>query len=149
MSQVCSFGKGSADKMPQTKNKNKLGLKIVLLAVLLSAFPPSAFLLNQEGGETSPLWGGQLFPVAYAQEQKTTAAVMDLEAKEGVSAGAASMLSDYLRTQLVNIDKYTIVTRENMEEILQEQQFQVLVKIPGTQYLIICNSPSPEKIWVS
>lgn len=62
---------------------------------------------------------------ASAQEQKITAAVMDLEAKQGVSAGVASMLSDYLRTQLVNTQKITIVTRENMEQILREQSFQM------------------------
>jgi len=60
------------------------------------------------------------------EEQKTTAAVMDLEAKEGISKGVTSTLSDYLRTQLVNTDKYIIVTRENMEEILKEQQFQAV-----------------------
>ena len=61
----------------------------------------------------------------YADEVKTTAAVMDLEAKEGVSAGIASMLSDYLRTQLVNTNRFTIVTRENMEQVLKEQAFQL------------------------
>ena len=57
--------------------------------------------------------------------QKTTAAVMDLEAKQGISAADASLLSDYLRTQIVNVGKFTIVTRENMEMILNEQKFQV------------------------
>ena len=64
-------------------------------------------------------------PLTFAQEQKFTSAVMDLEAKEGVSKGVTSMLSDYLRTQLVNTNKFTIVTRENMEQILKEQQFQL------------------------
>jgi len=57
--------------------------------------------------------------------QKTTAAVMDLEAKEGVSAGVAASLSDYLRVQLINTQKFDIVTRENMEEVLKEQKFQL------------------------
>ncbi|OIO00380.1 hypothetical protein COY52_05725 [Candidatus Desantisbacteria bacterium CG_4_10_14_0_8_um_filter_48_22] len=62
----------------------------------------------------------------FAQDTKTTtAAVMDWEAKQGVSAGLASMLSDYLRVQLVNTQKYTIVTRENMEQVLKEQNFQM------------------------
>jgi len=60
----------------------------------------------------------------YAQEQKPTASVWDLEAKEGVSSGIASTLSDYLRTQLVNTEKFIVVTRKNMEQILNEQQFQ-------------------------
>ena len=54
-----------------------------------------------------------------------TAAVMDLEAKEGVSAGMVSTISDYLRTELVNTKKFTIVTRENMEAILKEQKLQM------------------------
>ncbi|OIO02907.1 hypothetical protein COY52_02245 [Candidatus Desantisbacteria bacterium CG_4_10_14_0_8_um_filter_48_22] len=62
---------------------------------------------------------------AYAQEIQVTAAVMEMEAKEGVSPGVVFMLSDYLRTQLVNTAKFTIVTRENMEQILKEQQFQM------------------------
>jgi len=63
--------------------------------------------------------------LAFSQETKTTAAVIDLEVKEGVSSGVASMLSDYLRTQLVNTNKFTIVTRENMEQVLKEQKFQL------------------------
>ena len=54
-----------------------------------------------------------------------TAAVLDLEAKEGVSAGVVSTVSDYLRTQLVKTNRFTIVTRENMEAILKEQKFQM------------------------
>ena len=60
-----------------------------------------------------------------AQETKITAAVMDLEAKEGISAGVVSSITDYLRTQLVNTGKFDFVTRENMEQILKEQQFQL------------------------
>jgi len=60
-----------------------------------------------------------------AEEQKTAAAVLDLEAKEGISQGVASTISDYLRIQLVNTDKFAIITRENMESVLKEQQFQL------------------------
>ena len=63
-------------------------------------------------------------PQPEAKDEKVTAAVMELEAREGVSEGMAVALSDYLRTQLFSIRKYTIVTRENMESILKEQQFQ-------------------------
>jgi len=55
----------------------------------------------------------------------TTAAVVDLEVGEGISKGTAMALSDYLRTQVVNSNKFAIVTRENMEQILKEQQFQM------------------------
>ena len=61
----------------------------------------------------------------FAQETKMTVAVMELDAKEGVSVGVASIISDYLRTQIVNTDKFTMVTRENMETILKEQNFQI------------------------
>ena len=60
-----------------------------------------------------------------ADTKTTTAAVMELDAKEGVSAGMVSTVSDYLRTQLVNTNKFNIVTRENMESILKEQKFQM------------------------
>ena len=62
---------------------------------------------------------------SYAEEAKTTAAVIDLEAREGVSSDVALMLSDYLRAQLINTNKFTLVTRENMGQILKEQQFQM------------------------
>lgn len=61
----------------------------------------------------------------YSEEMKTTAAVMDLQAEEGVSASVSRMLSDYLRTLLVNTNEFTIVTRENMEQVLKEQAFQL------------------------
>jgi len=61
----------------------------------------------------------------HADEPKTTAAVMDLQAQEGVSQGVSNVLSDYLRTQLVNTNKFTLVTRENMEQVLKEQNFQL------------------------
>jgi len=63
--------------------------------------------------------------VSSAQEQKITAAVKDLEAKEGVSASVAASLSDYLRVQLINTQKFDIVTRENMEDLLKEQSLQL------------------------
>ena len=63
--------------------------------------------------------------IAFAQETKTTSAVMDLESQEGVSQGVSKIISDCLRTHLVNTGKFIIVTRENMEQILKEQQFQL------------------------
>lgn len=64
-------------------------------------------------------------PALAADTSVITAAVLDLEFKEGVSAGVVSTVSDYLRTQLVKTNKFIIVTRENMESILKEQQFQL------------------------
>ena len=62
---------------------------------------------------------------AFCADEIITAAVLDLDAKEGVSAGVVSTVTDYLRTQLVKTNKFNIVTRENMESILKEQQFQL------------------------
>jgi len=61
----------------------------------------------------------------FSEETKFTAAVMDLTAEQGVSESAARMLSDYLRTQLFNTGKFILVTRESMEQVLKEQQFQL------------------------
>jgi len=58
-------------------------------------------------------------------EQKTSVAVMNLESLEGISSGTAYILSNYLRTQMVNTNKFTIVTRENMDQIFKEQEFQM------------------------
>ncbi len=68
------------------------------------------------------LFSANLF--ADTAKAKPAVAVVDLQAKEGVSKDIAAMLSDYLRTQLFNTDRYIMVTRENMEAILKEQNFQ-------------------------
>ena len=60
-----------------------------------------------------------------AADQAMTAAVLDLDAKEGISQGVVSTITDYLRTQLVNTNRFNIVTRENMDQVLKEQNFQL------------------------
>ena len=57
--------------------------------------------------------------------KKVAAAVIDFQAKEGISENLASTISDYFRTQLFNTNKYIMVTRESMDLILKEQNFQV------------------------
>ena len=54
---------------------------------------------------------------------QTTIAVLDFEGK-GVSANEASALSDRLRNELTQTGKFTVVERDQMEEILGEQGFQ-------------------------
>ena len=61
----------------------------------------------------------------FSQQGKTTAAVLELEALEGISKGVTTILSNYLRNQIVTLGDFTIVTRENMEQVLQEQKFQL------------------------
>jgi TolB-like protein/opacity protein-like surface antigen len=57
--------------------------------------------------------------------KKVAAAVVDFQAKEGISENLASTISDYFRTQLFNTNKFILVTRESMDLILKEQNFQV------------------------
>ena len=68
------------------------------------------------------LFSANLF--ADTTKAKPAVAVADLQAKEGISKELADTISDYFRTQLFNTDKYIMVTRESMELILKEQNFQ-------------------------
>ncbi len=64
-----------------------------------------------------------LISVAFAQN-KITLAVMDLDA-EGISASENRIISARLRTELIETQKFTVVEREKVEEILSEQGFQL------------------------
>ncbi|MFH1213593.1 MAG: PEGA domain-containing protein [Candidatus Neomarinimicrobiota bacterium] len=59
----------------------------------------------------------------YAQP-KTTLAVLDLDAK-GLAKNEVEILTDRLRSNTVNLGIYDIVERQKMQEILDEQQFQL------------------------
>ncbi len=54
-----------------------------------------------------------------------TAAVVEFQPSGAVSEDLAAIISEYFRTHLFGKDKYILVTRENMEEILKEQNFQI------------------------
>jgi len=56
-------------------------------------------------------------------QSETTIAVLDLEAL-GIDQSETNVLSNRLRTLLVNLDGYKVVERSRMEEILNEQGFQ-------------------------
>ncbi len=62
--------------------------------------------------------------ILLSAEDRTPVAVIDLIEKSGVSKDTADMISDYLRTQLVNEEKFIVVSRDNMNAILTEQNFQ-------------------------
>lgn len=75
-----------------------------------------------------------------------TMAVMDFEA-HGISQNDVSIILSRLRSELVNLSKYTIVEREKMDEILKEQGFQLsgctsnecvveAGKLLGVQYML-------------
>lgn len=60
----------------------------------------------------------------YAQnEQKSTIAILKLDARSGISLKEAETLSDRLRTELVNTGVFIVLERGQMDEILQEQGF--------------------------
>jgi TolB-like protein len=60
----------------------------------------------------------------YAQEeQKSTIAILKLDARSGISLKEAETLSDRLRTELVNTGAFIVLERGQMDEILQEQGF--------------------------
>jgi TolB-like protein len=56
-------------------------------------------------------------------EDKLNMAVAGFEGK-GVSEVEANTVSDFLREELINLEKYNIVDRANMNLLLDEQQFQ-------------------------
>jgi len=64
-----------------------------------------------------------LMGITYAQE-KTNIAVLELDAS-GISKSDASVLSDRLRTELFRTQKFIVLERDKMNEILNEQGFQM------------------------
>ena len=57
-------------------------------------------------------------------ENKLNIAVAEFEGRN-VSAMDATVVSDLLRTGLVNTEKFNVVDRANMQQILAEQKFQI------------------------
>jgi len=64
-----------------------------------------------------------LFSVVFSQD-KASIAVLELEAG-GISIYEAQVLSDRLRTELFKTDKFVVLERDKMDEILVEQGFQL------------------------
>ena len=54
---------------------------------------------------------------------KDIIAVLDLE-QIGLSQQEATILTQRLTTELISLDKYQVVERNNMDKILKEQKFQ-------------------------
>jgi len=57
-------------------------------------------------------------------QTKTTLAVLDLDAK-GLAKNEVEILTNRLRSNTVNLGIYDVVERQKMQEILDEQQFQL------------------------
>ncbi len=67
-----------------------------------------------------------LFPTALAQQQqaKISVAVLDFDARAGITAGEAATLSDVFSAQLVETGEFTVVDRNRIKALLEEQGFQ-------------------------
>ena len=59
-----------------------------------------------------------------AKHAKLNVAVMDFDAREGLTKGEAATLSDVLNSELVKSNEFTIVDRNRIKAILTEQGFQ-------------------------
>ena len=73
------------------------------------------FIIHVPFGNTCNIFAQQI--------QQKTIAVLPFEVREGLSKTAAATLSDRLRSELVNLEKYTVLERGQMHSILQEQGF--------------------------
>jgi TolB-like protein len=84
----------------------------------------------EEGKTKKPLKAKKATKVTVAKKIKkdtgTTLkiAVADLDGKN-VSAMDAAIVSDFIRTELVKTQAFTVLDRQNMERILEEQSFQL------------------------
>lgn len=65
-----------------------------------------------------------LLPVIVLGQNKNTIAVLELD-PIGISLDEAKIISSRLRTDLFNTNKYIVLEREKMEDILNEQGFQL------------------------
>ncbi len=59
-----------------------------------------------------------------AAAEKPRVAVMDLDAK-GLTQEEAEAVADFLRTDLLNTEKFTVIERSRVKDILKEQQFSM------------------------
>ncbi|HWP81241.1 MAG TPA: CsgG/HfaB family protein [Bacteroidota bacterium] len=71
---------------------------------------------------TTPLWTQTR--QAQQRPQKLNVAVLDFDARAGISAAEAATLSDAFSAQLVETGEFTVVDRNRIKAVLQEQGFQ-------------------------
>ena len=64
-------------------------------------------------------------PPAQAEPKKIFLAVMELDNKGGLTDQECSLLSDNVRQELFSSGRYRVVDRKNMDQILNEQGFQL------------------------
>ena len=69
------------------------------------------------------IWLLLFFCKLYCQQEKENFAVADFAGKN-VSQADASIVADFVRTELVNIGQYNVVEKANMDKVLAEASFQ-------------------------
>jgi hypothetical protein len=87
-----------------------------------------------------------LLPGAGRAQKKPTCAVATFEARGGVTPDEAAILCDWFESEVIGLDRYTLVTRARMEEILKAQKVSLICndatcavemgKILAAQYII-------------
>jgi hypothetical protein len=78
---------------------------------------------DAKGAATSPADGPIVSDISGAISGQMNVAVADFTGKN-VSEADASIVADFLRTELVNTRAFNVMDRNNMETILAEQKFQ-------------------------
>jgi len=71
------------------------------------------------------IWLLILLPVYLSGQEKKNLAVLDLDGF-GISEQEAQVLTNRLRTYLVQTNKYQVIERQEMQQILTEQDFQIV-----------------------
>jgi len=67
-----------------------------------------------------------IFPIIlFSQSQKMHIAILDLSAGSDVSPALSRDTTDLIRTEMINLQLFTILERAQMKEILEEQGFQL------------------------
>ncbi|HBE74098.1 MAG TPA: hypothetical protein DDW31_08470 [candidate division Zixibacteria bacterium] len=74
--------------------------------------------------------------IGWAQAQKLTVSVMDLNVTEGLSAKEVMMLTDKLLNEFVSQGVYKVIERSKRDEILKEQGFQQSGACDATSCLV-------------
>ena len=75
----------------------------------------------------------------------TNIAVLDLSS-DGIEKSTISAVSDRLRLELQNLGKYTVLERDQMDQILKEQEFQVSGATTEENAIKACNLLGVQKM---
>lgn len=72
----------------------------------------------------SPILPAQQRSSVEPQQRKLTVAVMDFDARSGIEKGEAATLSDAFQSEINSLREFTLVDRQRIKQILEEQGFQ-------------------------